>query len=721
MKHGWWSDPWLPPADGTQAEAAAGLPLLPSQLFGGALGQGRDGAIAGPLAALGEAPPPPPLPDFIGLRRRQPGEAAPGRDAAAPADGPKEDAPASVSQSHPKESWNQASLSQSHPKDAHPTSQSHPKDASQSTASMSSDGLAWSALSQSSDGAAWSALRSQTDAGPSQSSQSTAQSSRSMPFSCLAQLEAAGSQPAEILAAAQPLLAPGQAAAHAHGCPGDHLAGIVTPERTAAHDGGSRLSLDRSRSPPALSPPQPPRLLNFGSSWARSSVRTRQDRLTRAASNATLEADLELAVVLRAPKMARMISEPGHSQNSWAPPSPSPLDREASQDSLASMAHATGHLTLSKPGAPGSAAPAGPQQPEMPPGAQPCLSPSLRPERRTVTLPLMSRTASTSGPSGSALALERGDSGMPCVTPAASPAVSPAAPGPRSPPDDDMTSPPRRNAATSMTAARGALSRVMATPEPRCALWKVTPPPAPSHDRERREQEADIQAALEWNSEPLLAMTLLSGHAHECPGDHALHQAVSCHHLGALGFLLRRGAQGLEEPCRGQRPLMQAVRTSLMEGDEGFRMTAMLLCHGAQVNVQTDAARDTPLHDAAHRGCSALVALLLRHGADPNVQNRLGRTPLHSACCQPPWQQEPDLAEMLVDHGADPRLRDITGCLARDHLAGRPGAGGVLRRLDRETRWLERRPAVLARGHGTGAHPVCRVPDFIFRAIVAFI
>ena len=38
-----------------------------------------------------------------------------------------------------------------------------------------------------------------------------------------------------------------------------------------------------------------------------------------------------------------------------------------------------------------------------------------------------------------------------------------------------------------------------------------TPPPAPSHDRERREFEADIQVALEWNSEPLLKMTLLSG------------------------------------------------------------------------------------------------------------------------------------------------------------------------------------------------------------------
>jgi len=279
-----------------------------------------------------------------------------------------------------------------------------------------------------------------------------------------------------------------------------------------------------------------------------------------------------------------------------------------------------------------------------------------------------------------------------------------------------------------MTAARGALSRVLATPEQRRSIWRGQPPPAPSHDRERRELEADIQAALEWNSEPLLHMTLLRGHVHECQGNHAIHQAVSCQHFGALSFLLQRGAQGLEESCCGQRPLMQAVHASLMEEDEGFRMTELLLRSGAQVNAQSEAARDTPLHDAAHRGHSALAALLLRHGADPNVRNRLGQTPLHKACCQPAWQQQdlalrgqPDLAELLADNGADPRLRDITGSLPRDHLVGRPGIERVLQRLDRETRWLERKPVVIARGHGAGAHPVCRVPDFIFRAIVEFI
>ena len=253
-----------------------------------------------------------------------------------------------------------------------------------------------------------------------------------------------------------------------------------------------------------------------------------------------------------------------------------------------------------------------------------CLTPSFRPQRRPFRR--------NSGPPALALPLARSSSDQSVSTPTASPAVSHAVAGrPRLQSEDDLSSPPGRGAAASMAAARGALSRVLATPEQRRSIWRGQPPQAPSHDRERRELEADIQAALEWNSEPLLHMTLLRGHVHECQGNHAIHQAVSCQHIGALSFLLQRGAQGLEESCCGQRPLMQAVHASLMEGDEGFRMTELLLRHGPQVNAQSEAARDTPLHDAAHRGHSALAALLLRHGADPNVRNRLGQTPLHKA------------------------------------------------------------------------------------------
>jgi len=690
----WWTEP---PPFGPRAQ--------------GDLAHGRSGAVGRPLAP-GEVPNPPPVPSWIRGQLQNAGDSSSRAALPAMAGSSHDDAFGSLSQSQRK-------------------------DGSESTTSTAIPG------SQSSDVLSWGFRRSQTDPGPSQSSQSTAQSCRNgrvargtqPEFVCSQSTESAGmalgrsqqdmalSQTSE---AAVPPLPPAACA--------DPVDGIITPERVPSQDGNGRSCPDRSRSPPALSAPQPQRLYNLSSVlWGVAATRrshrarqAREDRLSRAASNAHLEADIARhvregleAADLRAckmPKTRSMTAEFGSQDTT-----PSQRDVEASQDSLASVAHATGHLTLSRAvplGQSCKAHVASKQPATRVADCGPSRSDSAKPADESIletvaSLPMHPKAALTLPigrtsmglPAGqSPLALACSISSSSCVTPKASPAVPPLLE------DDGMISPPGRMAA------------VPATPEARGVPWHMAPPPAPSLQRERREQESDIKVALEWNSEPLLTMTLLSAHAHECSLDHALHQAVQSHHQDALRFLLERGASGLEEPCRGERPLMKAVRACLMEGDEGFRMVEMLLQHGARVSAPADdAEQDTPLHDAAQRGGVALAGLLLRYGADPNLPNAFGRTPLHTACLQLPWQQEPALVEMLVDHGADPRLRDNSGRLPQDLILGHPMAQLVLQRLERETRWLERRSAVLARGRGTGQHPVCRVPDLIFRAVAQFL
>lgn len=219
----------------------------------------------------------------------------------------------------------------------------------------------------------------------------------------------------------------------------------------------------------------------------------------------------------------------------------------------------------------------------------------------------------------------------------------------------------------------------------------------------------------------MLSMTLLYNHGPDCAGDHGLHEAINHQHLGALTFLLACG-KDLEDPCHGTRPLMRAVCSSVQTGDVGYQMTELLLRHGALANVRTETADlQTPLHHAAARGHAGIADLLLMHAANPNLRDANGRTALHASCLQWVAFHEDSVVELLLDHGADPRLRDLAGVRPREHLARAGGRTEVCRRLLREELWLERGPAILARGRGTSRHPLCRLPDLLFEAVVRFL
>jgi uncharacterized protein len=93
----------------------------------------------------------------------------------------------------------------------------------------------------------------------------------------------------------------------------------------------------------------------------------------------------------------------------------------------------------------------------------------------------------------------------------------------------------------------------------------------------------------------------------------------------------------------------------------------LLLRHGARADTaSSNAMRVMPLHSAAAGRSVPIARLLLEQGAPVNArQGRgdFGFTPLMEAA----FNGQADMVGILLDHGADPRLRDEEGLTASDH------------------------------------------------------
>uniref|UniRef100_A0A3P8VT62 Uncharacterized protein n=1 Tax=Cynoglossus semilaevis TaxID=244447 RepID=A0A3P8VT62_CYNSE len=100
------------------------------------------------------------------------------------------------------------------------------------------------------------------------------------------------------------------------------------------------------------------------------------------------------------------------------------------------------------------------------------------------------------------------------------------------------------------------------------------------------------------------------------------------------------------------------------------------LVDSVNVNAKDMAGRkSTPLHFAAGNGKKSSVAtihLLLCQGADPNARDNWNYTPLHEAAIK----GKIDVCIVLLQHGADPNIRNTDGKSALD-LAD-PSAKAVL-------------------------------------------
>jgi ankyrin repeat protein len=96
--------------------------------------------------------------------------------------------------------------------------------------------------------------------------------------------------------------------------------------------------------------------------------------------------------------------------------------------------------------------------------------------------------------------------------------------------------------------------------------------------------------------------------------------------------------------------------------------------------VSNNPQRNQPLHAALAIGRSpSTIELLIAHGADVNAVQAGGFTPIFSAATA----NRQDLAELLVNHGADPRHKTDEGKTAADFARER-GYGELAAWLDGE-------------------------------------
>ena len=119
----------------------------------------------------------------------------------------------------------------------------------------------------------------------------------------------------------------------------------------------------------------------------------------------------------------------------------------------------------------------------------------------------------------------------------------------------------------------------------------------------------------------------------------------------AVGQLLAAGADPNAAGSNGWSALMIAAA-------KGYReIAAMLLSHGASVD-QRDVYAWTPLMRAVYEGRTETVELLLTK-ADPDLSARdeNGATALHHAAAN----NRLEIADLLLDHGAENAIRDDNG------------------------------------------------------------
>ena len=83
----------------------------------------------------------------------------------------------------------------------------------------------------------------------------------------------------------------------------------------------------------------------------------------------------------------------------------------------------------------------------------------------------------------------------------------------------------------------------------------------------------------------------------------------------------------------------------------------------------------TALHAAVRQDAGRAVQVLLDNAADINVLSNDGYAPLHEAAAKP------ELAELLLEHGADPKIQNSHNHLQPLHMAARHGSSDVCRLL----------------------------------------
>ncbi|XP_028317118.1 ankyrin repeat and SOCS box protein 4 [Gouania willdenowi] len=142
-------------------------------------------------------------------------------------------------------------------------------------------------------------------------------------------------------------------------------------------------------------------------------------------------------------------------------------------------------------------------------------------------------------------------------------------------------------------------------------------------------------------------------------GKTPLHVACEVANTDGVALLLAHGAKINSLSLSGHTALHYCITR------ESVDCAKQLILKGAKVNTASHDTEDTPLHTAARFGVPELVNLFLAHGASVNAVNALHETPIMTATF---WAFNSRdqlystdhhlVCRLLLDHGAEPNLRD---------------------------------------------------------------
>jgi ankyrin repeat protein len=138
----------------------------------------------------------------------------------------------------------------------------------------------------------------------------------------------------------------------------------------------------------------------------------------------------------------------------------------------------------------------------------------------------------------------------------------------------------------------------------------------------------------------------------------SLHKAVADGDIEKVRQLL--GKRRFRESVSSWRNIDGLCSTPLHLCTMNLEMTQLLLDQGADANAHIAGGGEcdySPLHMAATNGDEDVAEALLEHGAEVNLPDRYGRTPLWSASLLG-WTY---MAELLLERGAQVNVPDIKG------------------------------------------------------------
>ena len=163
----------------------------------------------------------------------------------------------------------------------------------------------------------------------------------------------------------------------------------------------------------------------------------------------------------------------------------------------------------------------------------------------------------------------------------------------------------------------------------------------------------------------------------ELQGSRALHLAAQFGNAAMLALLLESGADFEARDGLQSTPLGLAASAGHAEA------VRQLLDRGANVHAKDGQYGGTPLHAACFQGRLDVVKLLLDYGANIHATDNSGKTAFRMAAVPPSYSRVggASLLEYLVEKGADPNAKDISGMSALAYAEHNLTAGALFQEI----------------------------------------